>query len=92
MRPALRSWVETDRPRAPSRGDASTFEVHGHHNYALVEVECLMPGEATAYDVRLDGVKVWPEPASPFPPSLIEGVLVFGSQRRHRRLVLAQRS
>jgi hypothetical protein len=61
------------------------FEVHVQHYYALVEVECLMPGEATAYEVRLDGVKVWPEAASPNAPEndwrALKGFLVFGSQR-----------
>ena len=123
----------TGRGRLVSTANASSFEVHGHH-YALVDVECLMPGEATAYDVRLDVVMAWPEPASPFSPSLIRPhdvsrpfvltfgschpavghtpelnrlgapnapesnwralkvFLVFQSQRRHRRRVLAQRS
>jgi hypothetical protein len=65
-------WVETDRPcevevlgrRAP------TFTVGGHC-YALVVVEGLEPGSTTPYDVRLDGERVWPEAASPFPRSRI---------------------
>ncbi|MEV0585925.1 alkaline phosphatase D family protein [Nonomuraea sp. NPDC050310] len=55
-------WVETSVPcevgvRA-SGVDASsrTFTVHGHH-YAIVDIEA-----AGAYEVRLDGERVWPLP------------------------------
>jgi PhoD-like phosphatase len=65
-------WVETDAPceveilghRAP------TFHVAGHH-YALVHVDGLEPGATVPYEVRLDGERRWPEPGSPYPPSLI---------------------
>ena len=51
-------------------GQARTFAVHGHH-YALVEVVDLPPGSKTPYEVEVDGVRVWPEPGSDLPPSLI---------------------
>ncbi|MCR5976728.1 alkaline phosphatase family protein [Gordonia jinghuaiqii] len=65
-------WVQTAAPaevevlgcRAP------TFEVLGH-NYALVEVTGLSPDTTTEYRVHVDGVEVWPEPDSAFPPSVI---------------------
>ncbi|MFW3169489.1 alkaline phosphatase D family protein [Geodermatophilus sp. CPCC 206100] len=65
-------WVETDRPCEVAVLDrrARTFAVGGHH-FALVVVEGLEPGSATPYDVRLDGERVWPDAASPFPPSRI---------------------
>jgi hypothetical protein len=82
-------WVETDRPCevAVLGRRARTFRVGGHH-YALVVVEDLEPGSTTPYDVRLDGVQVWPPADSAFPPSRIrtpgrEGPfrLAFGSCR-----------
>ena len=65
-------WVETDRPcEVEVLGRrARTFCVDGHH-YALVVVEGLGPGSTTPYEVRLDGERVWPDDASPFPPSRI---------------------
>ncbi|HEX2072551.1 MAG TPA: alkaline phosphatase D family protein [Geodermatophilus sp.] len=65
-------WVETDRPcEVEVLGRrARTFCVDGHH-YALVVVEGLEPGSTTPYEVRLDGERVWPDDASPFPPSRI---------------------
>jgi hypothetical protein len=65
-------WVETDRPcvvqvlgtREP------TWTVHGHH-YALLVLRGLPPGAETPYGVCLDGVPVWPDPGSSFPPSLL---------------------
>jgi hypothetical protein len=65
-------WVETDRPCEVTVLDRSarTFTVGGHH-FALVVVEGLEPGSTTPYDVRLDGDRVWPEAASPFPESRI---------------------
>ncbi|MBB3085824.1 alkaline phosphatase D family protein [Geodermatophilus sabuli] len=65
-------WVETDRPCEVTVLDRSarTFTVGGHH-FALVVVEGLEPGSTTPYDVRLDGERVWPEAASPFPQSRI---------------------
>jgi len=82
-------WVETDAPcEVEVLGcRASTFRVGGHH-YALVVVEGLAPGTCREYEVRLDGEKRWPEPGSPFPPSVIRTLgggepvkLVFGSCR-----------
>jgi phosphodiesterase/alkaline phosphatase D-like protein len=65
-------WVETDRPCEVTvlGRSARTFCVAGHH-YALVVVEDLEPGSTTAYDVRLDGSRVWPDEQSAFPPSRI---------------------
>ncbi|QXE37060.1 alkaline phosphatase family protein [Streptomyces sp. GMY02] len=73
-------WVEADRPAEAevrcadgAYGTSRTFQVAGHH-YALVQVTGLTPGTATAYDVLLDGRRVWPpeDPAfAAFPPSLI---------------------
>ncbi len=61
-------WVETDRSCevAVLGCAARTFEVAGHH-YALVVCDGLEPGTTTAYDVRLDGSVVWPEPDDPHP-------------------------
>jgi hypothetical protein len=82
-------WVETDAPcEVEVLGcRARTFRVWGHH-YALVVVEGLAPGTCREYEVRLDGEKKWPEPGSPFPPSVIRTLgegepvkLVFGSCR-----------
>src|SRR4051794_40809696 len=83
-------WVETDRPCTVEvlGHQASTWGVHGHH-YALVVVEGLRPGTQTAYTVRLDGDRVWPEPGSSYPPSVVRTLgddrrlrLAFGSCRR----------
>ncbi|MEU0443673.1 alkaline phosphatase D family protein [Streptomyces sp. NPDC006186] len=70
-------WVETNRPCTTevrcadgAGGTARTFQVAGHH-YALVGVEGLTAGTATAYEVLLDGTRVWPLPGSPLPPSVI---------------------
>jgi hypothetical protein len=65
-------WVETDAPcevevlgrRAP------TLTVAGHH-YALVVLHDLRAGTTTPYEVHLDGERAWPEPDSPFPPSVV---------------------
>ncbi|GAB7108074.1 alkaline phosphatase D family protein [Streptomyces phaeofaciens JCM 4814] len=87
-------WVEASRPCAAevrcadgSGGTARTFQVAGHH-YALVPVTGLTAGTETAYEVFLDGTRVWPLPDSRFPPSVIrvpadgDGVRVaFGSCR-----------
>src|SRR4051794_7045177 len=82
-------WVETDAPcEVEVLGcRAATFHVAGHH-YALVPVDGLEPGTATAYEVRLDGERRWPQEDSPFPPSLIRtpaadvpARIVFGSCR-----------
>ncbi|MDQ7910906.1 alkaline phosphatase D family protein [Phytohabitans sp. ZYX-F-186] len=89
-------WVETSAPATvrvsagEAAGEATTFSVYGHH-YAIVVVEGLTPGGATPYEVFVDDARVWPEPGSPYPPSVIrtrEGDdtdqpvrLVFGSCR-----------
>ncbi|MGY1739827.1 MULTISPECIES: alkaline phosphatase D family protein [unclassified Blastococcus] len=82
-------WVETDRAcEVEVLGRrARTFCVGGHH-YALVVVEDLEPGSSTPYEVRLDGARVWPDAASPFPPSRIRTpgrpgpfTIAFGSCR-----------
>jgi hypothetical protein len=65
-------WVETDAPcEVEVLGSCSRpFHVEGHH-YALVQISGLEPGDAYEYEVLLDGEKKWPEPGSPFPPSVI---------------------
>ncbi|WP_066948845.1 alkaline phosphatase D family protein [Streptomyces lushanensis] len=70
-------WVETDRPAAAevrcadgAYGMSRTFHVAGHH-YAVVPVTGLTPGTTTAYDVLLDGRRVWPPADSTRPPSTI---------------------
>ena len=85
-------WVETDAPcRVRVRVDGhmtssvETFTVHGHH-YAVCEVSGLEPGSALPYEIFLDEDRVWPEPHSPFPPSVLRTVdphaptrLLYGS-------------
>jgi hypothetical protein len=82
-------WAETDRPcRVGVLGhQAPTFEVAGHH-YALVVITGLQPGSSYEYQVTLDGRVCWPEPGSPFPPSVLRTLapgqplrLAFGSCR-----------
>ena len=82
-------WVETDAAcEVEVLGCSSpTFRV-GDHHYALVHFTGLEPGEACEYEVRFDDSKIWPEPGSPFPPSVIRPMkngetlkLVFGSCR-----------
>ncbi|CAL9432412.1 alkaline phosphatase D family protein [Streptomyces sp. enrichment culture] len=70
-------WVEASRPCTAevrcadgAGGSSRTFQIAGHH-YALVEVTGLTPGTSTAYEVFLDGTRVWPLPDSPHPPSEI---------------------
>ncbi|MER7764258.1 alkaline phosphatase D family protein [Streptomyces sp. NPDC097619] len=70
-------WVETSRPGTVevrcadgAGGRVRTFHVAGHH-YALVPVTGLTPGTTTAYEVLLEGARVWPLPDSPFPASTI---------------------
>lgn len=87
-------WVETDRQcdvtvTVGSRSVTEhTWSVHGHH-YALVQVKELKPGQVLPYEVRLDDVGVWPDPASTWPPSVVRTLgddtlvrLAFGSCRR----------
>jgi hypothetical protein len=82
-------WVETDaRCRVEALGHhGETFHVGGRH-YALVVIEGLEGGAVVPYEVLLDGERAWPEPDSPFPPSVIRtlnperGVTIaFGSCR-----------
>ena len=82
-------WVETDRAcQVGILGhQVRTFEVAGHH-YGLVVVGGLRPGAEREYQVALDGTVRWPEPGSPFPPSVLRTLdpdrplrLVFGSCR-----------
>lgn len=65
-------WVQTEAPADVSvlGCSARTFEVQECH-YALVPVNGLTPDSVTEYSVHVDGVKVWPEPDSEFPPSVI---------------------
>ncbi|WP_422747960.1 alkaline phosphatase D family protein [Mycobacterium sp. WMMD1722] len=65
-------WVQTDKPATVTvlGCAADTFEVQGHH-YALVTVTGLEPDSTVEYQVSIDGRQVWPEPGSPFPPSVI---------------------
>lgn len=75
-------WVETDRActaevrcdpggtHGGGAGSARTFTIAGHH-YALIPVTGLAPGSATAYEVLLDGERVWPLEGSALPPSTI---------------------
>jgi hypothetical protein len=65
-------WVETDGPcEVEVLGCRDrTFRVDGHH-YALVHATGLPPAATTPYEVLLDGERVWPEPGSPYPPSLV---------------------
>ena len=58
-------WVETDEPCDVRVLDTvtSTFSVWGHH-YALVVLRGLDPESCVPYDVALDGVQRWPEPAA----------------------------
>jgi PhoD-like phosphatase len=75
-------WVETDSPCevVVLEHSTRTFQVEGHH-YALVRVDGLSPGSATAYDVALDGERVWPPSDHDFPPSLIRTLAPNGPVR-----------
>lgn len=87
-------WVETATPAhvtvtvGEQVHESATWSVHGHH-YALVVVDELQPATVNEYHVALDGVTVWPEADSPYPPSVIRTPdpdaafrLAFGSCRR----------
>ncbi|MDP9432809.1 MAG: alkaline phosphatase family protein [Actinomycetota bacterium] len=65
-------WVETDAACDVTvlGHTVSTFHVRGHH-YALVRIEGLTPDSVHPYEVELDGERVWPEPGSVFPPSVV---------------------
>ena len=82
-------WVETDEPcEVEILGSSErTFCVAGHH-YAIVILDDLEPATTREYEVKLDGVRRWPEHDSEYPPSVIrtlggEGPLkvCFGSCR-----------
>ncbi len=86
-------WVETSSTAVVTvtagshRASARTFAAHGHH-YALVELVGLEPGTNTAYQVDLDGERVWPPSDSELPPSVIATLrpgkplrMAFGSCR-----------
>ena len=86
-------WVETDEAcEVEVRVDeyshrSRTFHVEGHY-YALVRITGLEPGKSYEYEVMLAGERVWPEPDSEFPPSVIRTLdtgasfkLAFGSCR-----------
>jgi phosphodiesterase/alkaline phosphatase D-like protein len=82
-------WAETDRAcQVQILGcQTPTFEVAGHH-YALAVIDGLEPGRDYEYQVALDGTVRWPEPGTPFPPSVIRTLdpgrplrMVFGSCR-----------
>ena len=82
-------WVETSgscEVQVLGAG-ARTFEVAGHH-YGLVRADGLEPGTWHAYEVALDGERVWPPAESEFPPSQFQTYpkadplkVVFGSCR-----------
>lgn len=87
-------WVKTrDRSHvtvhlAGQKWTAPTFMVHGHH-FALVELDGLEPGSINDYTVDIDGVQVWPQADSRFPPSRIATMepghklrMAFGSCRK----------
>ncbi|MET9516453.1 alkaline phosphatase D family protein [Streptomyces sp. NPDC002994] len=82
-------WVETNRPctaevrceGGDSGGSSRTFQIAGHH-YALVTVTGLRPGSETAYEVLLDGQRVWPPEGSRFPPSTIRTPAVGSEEVR----------
>ncbi|MEV4352408.1 alkaline phosphatase D family protein [Actinoplanes sp. NPDC049596] len=70
-------WVETTEPAfvrveadGGGAGSAPTFTAYGHH-YALVVVEGLRRGAASAYTVSLDDRVVWPSSESTYPPPVI---------------------
>ena len=82
-------WVETSEAcEVEVLGHREhTFRVEGHH-YAIVCVGGLEPASRYEYEVKLDGVKRWPEPDTELPPSAIRTVdadksldVCFGSCR-----------
>ncbi|MEV4755238.1 alkaline phosphatase D family protein [Micromonospora sp. NPDC049559] len=100
-------WVETSGPAVVrvatadgGHGQAATFAAYDHH-YALVVVEGLTPGAASAYRVFVDDELAWPQPETDFPPSVIrtrplddadEPVrLIFGSCRETTQHATARR-
>jgi hypothetical protein len=84
-------WVETDaactvevRAEGAPVCRRPTFSAAGHH-YALVHCEGLEPDAATPYEVHIDGHRVWPEPDSRFPPSVIR--THSGRDAEHTRIL-----
>lgn len=79
-------WVQTAGPATVTvlGCRATTFEVAGHH-YAVVPVTGLAPDTSTPYEVHVDGTRVWPQPSSPFPPSVIS---TRGPGRAHRTRIV----
>lgn len=77
-------WVQLSRAATVEvlGTTARTFEVAGHH-FALVPVTGLDPDTVYPYQVLVDGERVWPPSASPFPPSTLRtrGPVAAG---RHR--------
>lgn len=81
-------WVETDAPCEVTvlGATARTFCVHGHH-YALVEITDLRPSTTYAYEVTLDGARVWPPQDYDLPAPVIrtrrdgDAMVTFGSCR-----------
>ncbi len=85
-------WAQTDEPATltvnagPATVTAQTFEIEGFHFCHLV-LEGL-PETATPYQIRIDGLEVWPLPGNP--PSVItsrvgeQSSLAFGSCREQR--------
>ena len=85
-------WVEADGPCRVEvlARETETFQAGGRH-YAILGLTGLEPGSTTSYDVRLDGVRRWPEADGGWPPSRIRTLpatgpldLVFGSCRVSR--------
>jgi hypothetical protein len=85
-------WVETDLPCLVEilGQQERTWTVAGHH-YALLVITDLSVGSDTAYDVRLDGIRVWPPPDDPRPAPSIRTIaadaeirIAFGSCRYAR--------
>ena len=85
-------WVEVSEPTevAVLGHSTRTFEVEGHH-FGYVVLEGLEPGTDEPYDVRLDGVTVWPREDDPRPAPRIRTLtpddaleVVFGSCRTDR--------
>ncbi len=75
-------WVQTEYASTVEilGCSAPTFEVQGHH-FALVTVTGLTPDTVTEYEVRVDGLQVWPLPDSRFPRSIIR---TRGPESKHR--------
>ena len=75
-------WVQTEHAGTVEvlGCSAPTFEVQGHH-FALVTVTGLTPDTVTEYEVRVNGLQVWPLPDSRFPRSVIR---TRGPESKHR--------